>query len=239
MSPKLSDEFEVDLGSKKVRVRFTRHDRARRIIIRLDQTLNSIEDGVVVTLPVRVSINQGLEFVRDKADWILKRLGGLNPRITLANGAVVPLGGISHVICHTEEKRGLVRVKEQKILVSGGIEHLERRVRDWLKVEARSRIQFKVYKKAITLGCKPGKITIRDTRSRWGSCSYNGNLSFSWRLVMAPENILDYVVAHEVSHLIEHNHGYKFWQIVSCLTEDVAKSKEWLKTYGEGLHRIG
>ena len=239
MSKTLSEQATLHLDGRRVGVRFIRNHMARRIILRLDQSPESTEDGVVVTLPARTSVQQGINLVYEKSDWVLKRIDSLSPRVTLTNGAVVPLGGVSHVIRHTAEMRGLVQIKEQEIYVPGGIEHLERRVKDWFRGEARDRIHLKVRDKATSLGCKPGRITIRDTKSRWGSCSYNGNLSFSWRLVMAPEKILDYVVAHEVSHLVEHNHGPKFWHLVSCLTEDFADSRKWLKSHGEGLHRIG
>ena len=239
MSKALSEQSTLYLDGRRVGVRFIRNHMARRIILRLDQSTESTEDGVVVTLPTRTSVQQGLDLVHDKSDWVLKRIDSLAPRVTLSNGAVVPLGGVSHVIRHAAAMRGLVQINEQQIYVPGGIEHLERRVKDWFKGEAKDRIQLKVRDKVSFLGCKPGRITIRDTKSRWGSCSHNGNLSFSWRLVMAPENILDYVVAHEVSHLVEHNHGAKFWHLVSCLTENLADSREWLKCHGEGLHRIG
>jgi len=212
---------------------------SRRIILRLDQNPANTEDGVVVTLPKSTSVEQGLELVFDKADWILKKLDNLAPRVVFSNGSVVPLGGINYTINHTSEMRGLVEVKENKILVPGGIEHLARRVKDWLVGEATSRIQIKVHEKASILSCSPGRISIRDTKSRWGSCSYNGNLSFSWRLVMAPDSVLDYVVSHEVSHLIEHNHGPKFWSLVQSITENMVDSRKWLRSHGDGLHRIG
>ena len=239
MSKALSRQATLDLAGRRVAVRFLRNRRARRIILRLDQGRDGVEDGVVVTLPARTAPEEGLDLVRDKADWVLKRLDDQAPRVAFTDGAVVPLGGVDHVIRHTVEKRGVVRLEGQDILVAGGLEHLARRVRDWFRAEARNRIQIKVRDKAQALGCTPGRISIRDTKSRWGSCSHTGNLSFCWRLVMAPEWVLDYVVAHEVSHLAEHNHGPRFWQLVARLTGDVDGSRDWLKRYGEQLHRIG
>ncbi|MBT7944473.1 MAG: M48 family metallopeptidase, partial [Alphaproteobacteria bacterium] len=140
---------------------------------------------------------------------------------------------------HTSEKRGVVRLGFGEILVAGGQEHLARRVRDWFKGEARDRIRPLVRDKALVLGRTPGRITVRDTKSRWGSCSHDGNLSFCWRLVMAPATVLDYVVAHEVAHLVEHNHGPDFWRLVGTLTGDMDGGRDWLKRNGERLHRIG
>ena len=235
----MTRQATLDLDGRRVAVRFLRNRRARRIILRLDQGLDGAEDGVVVTLPSRTPPEEGLDLVRDKADWVLRRLDDLAPRIPFADGARVPLGGVDHVIRHTAEKRGVVRLEGCEILVAGGHEHLARRLRDWFKGQARDRIRPRVRDKAAVLGCTPGRITIRDTKSRWGSCSAEGNLSFCWRLVMAPERVLDYVVAHEVSHLAEHNHGPRFWRLVGRLTEDMDRSRDWLKRHGEHLHRIG
>lgn len=239
MQKEFCSQVILDLKGRRVGVKFIRNHLARRIIMRLDQDPEKTEDGIAITLPSRTSVEHGLNFVEDKIDWILKRLDGLAPRIPLKDGSLVPLGGVNHIISHAPEKRGLVWVEGHKIFVPGRIEHLKRRARDWFIEEARDRIQLKVYEKTSVLGNKPGRIKIRDTKSRWGSCSYNGNLSFSWRLVMAPESILDYVVAHEVSHLVEHNHSPKFWELVSSLTENMIESRKWLKINGEGLHRIG
>ncbi len=227
----------LDLSGRWVAVRFLRNRRARRIILRLDQ--DGIEDGVVVTLPARTGAEEGLDLVRDKADWVLKRLDDLAPWVAFADGAWVPLGDVDHVIRHTAEKRGVVRLEDGEILVAGRLEHLARRVLDWFRGQARDRIRLLVRDKAEAIGRTPGRVTIRDTKSRWGSCSVEGNLSFCWRLVMAPDRVLDYVVAHEVSHLAEHNHGPRFWDLVGRLTEDVDGGRDWLKLNGERLHRIG
>ncbi len=239
MARALSRQTTLDLAGRRVAVRFLRNRRARRIILRLDHGRDGAEDGVVVTLPSRTRAEEGLDLVRDKADWVLKRLDDLAPQIPFADGAVVPLGDVDYVIRHTAEKRGVVRLEPGEILVAGGLEHLPRRVRDWFRAEARDRIRPRVRDNAAVLGCSPGRITIRDTKSLWGSCSVEGNLSFCWRLVMAPEGVLDYVVAHEVSHLAEHNHGPQFWRLVGRLTQDMDGGRDWLKRHGERLHRIG
>lgn len=227
----------LDLDGRRVAVRFLRNNRARRIILRLDH--DGTEDGVVVTLPGRARAEEGLDLVRDKADWVLARLDDLAPRVAFADGAAVPLGGVDHVIRHTGEKRGVTRCANGEIFVAGGMEHLARRVRDWFRSEARARIGVLVRDKAAVLGQTPGRITVRDTKSRWGSCSHDGNLSFCWRLVMAPASVLDYVVAHEIAHLAEHNHGPEFWRLVGTLTADVGGGRAWLKRNGGRLHRIG
>ena len=148
MAKELFRLVDLDLKGRRVPVRFVRNNLSRRIILRLDQNLGNAGDGVVVTLPKRTSVEEGLNFVLKKVDWVIKRLDSLPPRIFFTNGAFVPLGGVNHTINHTGEKRGIVRVEEKKIFIPGEIDHLARRAKDWLKKEARSRIQIKVSEKA-------------------------------------------------------------------------------------------
>ena len=113
------------------------------------------------------------------------------------------------------------------------------RVEAWLRRAARAEIEPLVEEMTARLGARHGRITSRDTTSRWGSCSAKGNLGFSWRLVMAPPPVLDYVVAHEVAHLLEHNHGEQFWGHVTRLCENPETSRAWLRRSGASLHRYG
>ena len=233
-----SEVISIEFDGRRVPVTLRRNPRARRIILRVDRQGDS-GDGVSVTLPRGASRAEGMALVREKADWVLERLSELGPRVAFADGSVVPLGGADHLIRHVPGSRGAVRREGVEILVAGRIEHLGRRVRDWFRAQARSEITSRVREKAASLGRPAGRITIRDTRSRWGSCSADGNLSFCWRLVMAPVRVLDYVVAHEVAHLAEANHGPKFWQAVDGLTEDMDEARGWLRENGEALHRYG
>ncbi len=229
---------EVELFGRSVVVRFVRHRRARQLILRIDDKCEDA-DGVIVTLPYGATKTEALALVHDKADWVVNMLASRLPRIPFEDGVVVPLAGNDLRIRHVEAARGVVRCEGGEILVAGGPEHLGRRVKDWFKGEAKRHISPLVREKADTLGRQAGRISIRDTKSRWGSCSHDGNLSFCWRLVMAPVQVLDYVVAHEVAHLDEHNHGPGFWQAVARLTEDVDGPREWLRLNGEKLHRYG
>ncbi len=231
-------ETTIELSGRRVPVRLTRNVRARRIILRVDGH-GPGGDGVTVTLPRNAAQREGMALVMDKADWVLKRLAELAPRVAFSDGAVVPLCGVDHLIRHAPNVRGGVWRDGAEIFVTGGLEHLARRLKDWFRAEARRHIRPRVRDKAAALGRAAGRITIRDTKSRWGSCSHDGNLSFCWRLVMAPEGVLDYVVAHEVAHLVEPNHGTEFWRAVRGLTGDVDGSQEWLRRNGEGLHRFG
>ena len=229
------ETLSLDVGGRKVPLRMRRNPRARRLILRIDPD----NGDAVVTLPKRASRAEGLALARRKSSWIADRLDALPPRVPFADGAVVPLLGSAHLIVHSPGGGLPVRLGDGEILVGGRPEHLARRLGDWFRREARRHIATRVEAKAERLGRQAGRITIRDTRSRWGSCSASGNLSFCWRLVMAPENVLDYVVAHEVAHLEHLNHGPAFWRAAGELTEDAQTARAWLKRNGQDLRRYG
>lgn len=212
--------------------------RARRMTLRVDAKTG----GVQLTLPRGVSRREGLDFAERHRDWLLRRLADLPPAVPFHDGVEIPFLGEPHVILHAPDARRGVWRRDGEIVVSGGAEFVPRRVTDFLKREAKREIQRRAQAKAGLLPAKArplGRVILRDTRSRWGSCAQSGDLSFSWRLVLAPENVLDYVVAHEVAHLAEMNHGPGFWRLVGRLTDEVAEPKAWLRRAGAGLHRYG
>ena len=225
----------LHLDHRAVPLTVRRHPRARRIILRLAAE----GDGAVVTIPERVSFEDGVALARNHAGWILRRLAAIPPRVPFVDGAVLPFLGHDHRLRHHPRTFPAVLREGGEIIVAGRVEDLPRRVGDWLRRQGRVEIGARVGDKAATLGRAHGRITVRDTRSRWGSCSAAGNLSFSWRLVMAPADVLDYVVAHEVAHLAHRDHGRDFWRAVAGLTEDVDAGRAWLRRHGRGLHRYG
>ena len=125
------------------------------------------------------------------------------------------------------------------IAVHGLPEHAPRRVADFLKREARADLIAAAARHAAALGVAIGRVSIKDTTSRWGSCSASGDLSFSWRLVLAPPYVLDYLAAHEVAHRREMNHGPRYWENVARLFPDYKRAEAWLKAHGATLHRYG
>ena len=217
-----------------------RNPQARQLILRVESGRSADDpDKIVVTLPRRASDREALKFVRTKEDWVTGKLADLPQRITIAEGTVIPFLGADLVVVHEPAARRGVWRKDGELFVSGKPEFLPRRVTDWFNRQARLEITDRVAIKSVCIGRKAGRISVRDTRSRWGSCAANGNLSFSWRLILAPEFVLDYVIAHEVSHIVEHNHGADFWQLVDGLTPDMETAKKWLRQNGEHLHRYG
>ncbi len=126
-----------------------------------------------------------------------------------------------------------------ELLVPGDPAAFSRRVGDHLKALARADLLAAVERHAAALGRRPARVVLRDTTSRWGSCSSRGTLSFSWRLVLAPPFVLDYLAAHEVAHLAEMNHGPVFWDHCRRLCPRSDEARAWLKANGAGLHAIG
>ena len=219
-----------------VAVRFRRNPRARRLILRM------CEDGVTVTLPPGISEKSGLEFVARHAGWIRRQLAGQPAPQRFAPGNRVPVRGTPHLIEQAMSRRGgvqLVDGAEPRLVVAADAAHIARRVGDWLKAEARRDLATASSVYAEAMGTRYRRLSLRDQASRWGSCSSNGHLSYSWRLILAPAFVLDYVAAHEVAHLIEMNHSPRFWSLVRNHAPHADEARRWLKTHGPGLHSYG
>jgi predicted metal-dependent hydrolase len=160
------------------------------------------------------------------------------------HGAIVPLRGEPHRIEHRPGERGTVWVElgddgARTLCVAGEAPHIARRIRDYLKREAKRELEAASRAYAEQLGVKVKRVSVRDQASRWGSCSNTGVLSYSWRLILAPPFVLDYLAAHEVAHLVEMNHSRAFWRVVGRICPNTARAKTWLDTHGADLHRYG
>jgi predicted metal-dependent hydrolase len=223
------------LPPARLTVRWKRSARARRVSLRIDNRAAE----VVVTLPPRAGRRAGLALLTTHAAWVTQRLAALAPGVAFAPGVEVPVGGAPHVIRHVPEARGGAWIEGGAILVAGDPAFLPRRVADCLKAEARRRIAALVLRHTEALGLRARAVRIKDPSSRWGSCAPDRTLAFSWRLVMAPPFVLDYVVAHEVAHLAEMNHSARFWATVERLTPHRDAAQDWLREHGPSLLRIG
>jgi hypothetical protein len=217
------------------RVEWRRSSRARRVSLRIDPT----GGAVVVTLPTRATRKAGMALLMGHAEWVSNRLAALPEAITFTEGAAIPIVGIPHRIRHDLSARGGAFLLDQELHVTGAPEFLSRRVRDFLRQEARRRLGALVSAKAALIGIVPKRVTMKDTTSRWGSCAPDKSLALSWRLVMAPAFVQDYVVAHEVAHLRHMNHGPNFWSLVDELTPHTKAAIPWLRAEGVRLLRIG
>ncbi|MBV8889195.1 MAG: M48 family metallopeptidase [Alphaproteobacteria bacterium] len=200
--------------------------RARRMMLRVDAARRAVE----LVLPQGVAPELGLRFLAAKRGWIEARLATLPAPVAFVEGAIVPVLGVPHRIRREHDRSAPpVTIAEAEIRVRGEPEHLARRVRDHLAALARQELGVRARRLALLVGKPVARVSVRDTRSRWGSCSAKGSLSFSWRLILAPEPVLEYVVAHEVAHLVEMNHGPRFWRLVQSLVPDSAAPRAWLR----------
>ncbi len=195
----------------------------------------------MLVAPAAIARRQALDFLIRNQGWLAARIAKLPAAKPFADGETIPLLGEPHLIrADTSRLRALPSRAEGTITVPGAPDHLARRLTDFLKAEAKREIGERARLKAGRIGKRVAAVTLRDTRSRWGSCTGSGRLAFSWRLIMAPEWVLDYVVAHEVAHLGEMNHGPRFWKLCAELTDaDPKAARAWLKRNGSALHAYG
>ncbi len=220
-------------------VRVRRHRQARRYTLRI----HSATREVVLTMPPRGSLKEARAFAQKHGAWIAARLTRLPAPAPFMHGIVLPLRGVDHRIVHRCGERGTVWIEgagdERSLCVAGEAPHLARRIHDFLKREAKRDLEVASRLAAERLGVAIKRVSIRDQSSRWGSCSTTGVLSYSWRLILAPPFVLDYLAAHEVAHLIEMNHSRRFWRLVSRICPHVSRAKTWLDVNGSNLHRYG
>ena len=230
------EQLAIAHADAELPVTFVRSARARRVSLRVD----SARRRVVLTAPLRMPRESALRFASVQGGWIAARLKRLPPPLPFLDGAEIPLFGAPHRIVHRPDIRGTVWLENQEIHVAGQAEHLPRRLRDWLVAQLRQRLMPLVRAKAERLQRPVKRVSLRDSRSRWGSCGPDGGLSFSWRLVFAPSHVLDYLVAHEVAHLVHKNHGPRFWAETRALCDGPMEApRAWLRANGEILLQYG
>jgi len=196
------------------------------------------------TMPPRGSLSEAREFAEKHRAWIAARFGRLPKPAPFAHGSELPLRGVTHSIVHRRGARGTVWTEsdscgDRLLCVAGEAEHVSRRITDYLKRQAKRDVEIAAKHYAEKLGVTFRRISIRDQASRWGSCSTTGMLSFSWRLVLAPRYVLDYLAAHEIAHLVEMNHSARFWRVLRRICPDLERAKVWLDVHGTDLHRYG
>jgi predicted metal-dependent hydrolase len=227
-----------DIGAQ---VEGRRHPGARRLTLRVSRPSRA----VIVTIPVQCDLDEAGSFLNRHIEWVRERLDSLPDPVPFRDNAAMPLRGEPHRVVFTANPStrivNIVKIEGHRpqIHVPGDVETAPRRLRIWLFDEAKRDLDKRVACHAARLGLKAKRIAVRDQTSRWGSCSTTGVLSFSWRLILAPPPILDYVAAHEVAHLKEMNHGPKFWSLVEKTMPDLEHAKRWLQIYGLDLHRYG
>ncbi|MFD0911228.1 M48 family metallopeptidase [Ruegeria arenilitoris] len=216
-------------GQPPVALTLRKSARARRISLRISQ----LDGRVTLTYPKGVSESEAIGFAQSKEDWIRQHLGARPVPASVGFGETLPVEGVPRRIVPAEGRR--VSLHADQVAVPEGAE--ARRLARFLKELARDRLIEACDDYAAMLGREYSSLTLRDTRSRWGSCSAAGGLMFSWRLILAPPEILHYVAAHEVAHLAEMNHSAAFWAQVERLFGPYKAARHWLRDNGAELHR--
>lgn len=223
------------LAGAEVPLAVSRHHNARRMTLRYDAQRRQVK----LTIPPRAPLRVALAFLREKEPWLAAQMHSHPRPVPFAHGAVLPVLGQPLLLHHIEAIRGRVERQEGTLLVPCPAEALPKRVEDWLRTQLREAIIAEAREMAEMLDVKFRRVSLRDTSSRWGSCSREGNLSFCWRLVFAPREILSYLIAHEVAHLREMNHSPAFWSEVAKLHPAYKRSRQWLTDNASALHCYG
>ena len=206
--------------------------RAKHLTLRID----SKERQPILTIPPRCSQKQAIAFVQSHQEWIINGLKDLPQMQRFTSGQSISLFGKEILIQHAPEKRWGAKIENNILYVSGGSEFLHRRVKDFIKKEAQKKFLSLSQNLAVKIGCKVNDVVIKDTKSRWGSCSSLNNINYNWRLAIAPEEVIHYIVAHEVSHLVHQDHSKEFWACVEQLCPNYEKGQTWLKQHGKELY---
>src|SRR6187455_657272 len=237
--PPEPQSIEIAFDGAVYPVELRRHAQARRYTLRV----RTASRAIVLTMPMRGSLREAKAFAERCGAWIAARLKRLPDAIPFADGLALPLRGVMHRTTHRAGARGTVWTETSDagplLCVAGDRTHLARRVRDYLKREAKRDLEAASRRYAAALGVAVRRIAVRDQVSRWGSCTAAGVLSYSWRLIFAPPYVLDYLAAHEVAHLVEMNHSRRFWRVVAAICPHWQHAKGWLTANGNALHRYG
>lgn len=221
----------IELDDPRCEVRLVRNPRARRFTLRLE----SAGARAVLTVPPSVPDAETRRFLDRNAEWLRTALARQPETVTVGPGAVLPVGGrLVRVDIRPGPRRPPALQEDTLVLAGSGAEGP--RIAAWLRLRARDALLPAARGYARRLGREIAAISLRDTRSRWGSCSSSGRISFSWRLAMAPPEVLDYVAAHEAAHLVEMNHSARYWAVLEGLMPDYAHHRDWLKREGRSLH---
>ncbi len=213
--------------------------RAKRLTLRIETGGKAIR----VTIPPRLPERELDLFIARHHGWIEAQISKVPLTVAFSNGSTINIRGIAHRIVHEPAKRGTTRQDHDDhglpiLIVHGDTYHMGRRIADYLKKLAKADINGLVLLHTERIGKPANSVRFKDTTSRWGSCTSKGDLSFSWRIMMAPAEVINYLVAHEVAHLIEMNHGPDFWVLCTKLCPDTPASRAWLKRHGSALHAV-
>jgi predicted metal-dependent hydrolase len=226
------------VDGRRAPVRLIVNPRARLVSVRIDPTRRE----AIATAPSSRYLKHAAQFAAERAGWIASELARLPRGVSLAPGSFAPLRGVEHELVYVHG-RGAPRIEyglwPRLVAPAPDPALFESRLLRYFKDQARTELIDRVAHHAVTLGVKPDRIQVKELRSRWGSCSADGVLSFSWRIILAPPFVLDYLAAHETAHLREMNHSRRFWAHVRRCLPDFEQGRDWLHEHGCALHAVG
>ncbi len=219
-------------------VTLKRSKRARRLALRLDPKDRTFH----LVVPARMSLKKAERFAEEHDSWMVDKLMELPEPVPFEYGTVLPILGKNrriHIFYDKTLRKTFIDLKDKELLVTTNKEDPSGRIERHLKKLAKEELHELAIEKAAMIRKTVKTVSTRDTKSRWGSCSSDGNLSFSWRLLFAPYEALDYVVAHEVAHLKYMDHSNNFWHLCRDLSEDFFEGEYWMREHGHELMRYG
>ena len=238
-SPPTVERLQLMLAGEMREVCLRRTSKTQRYTLRLKPGTRQL----VVTMPSRGTISQARSFLTRHESWLEARVNALPEKILFTHGSIIPFQGEMHTITHMSSAKGTVWLDKDGdipvLKVAGYEEHIARRVTDFLKRSAKEKLTEVTHKYAAKLDVTILRISIKDTTSRWGSCSSQGAIAYSWRIIMAPHYVLDYLAAHEVTHRREMNHSSRFWTLLRSICSETDRAELWLKKHGRSLHEYG
>ena len=223
----LESEFDFQI---KIRKSLT----ARRITLRACQ----VTGGLRITIPPNLKTSDLRNFINKNMNWVRSNLRKLSPSVSVINGVIIPVKGKNRKILTDPNLKSSYLLKETELIIPNTKGPIQSHVKFVLKKIAEDYFRITCEHYAGMLGVKFEKISMRDPKSRWGSCSSERKLMFSWRLIMAPSEIGSYVAAHEISHLLHMNHSRKFWTVVESIYPNYCDQRDWLRENGRGLHKF-
>ncbi|TYO90484.1 M48 family metallopeptidase [Oceanicella actignis] len=225
----------IRLERPSVSVTVRRSARSRRFSL----SVSRIDGRPLLTIPEAASLDEARGFLERHAEWLSGALDRAPGALPVTEGMTLPIGGRPVVLrADPARRRGAPALSGDALLIPPSAAGPGPAVKTFLIARSRDALTPAARRHAAALGKAPARVTLRDTRSRWGSCTAEGALSFSWRLAMAPPAVQDYVAAHEAAHLVEMNHGPRFWALVERLRPDWREQRAWLRANGAALHRF-
>lgn len=213
-------------------IKVVQSNSLRKLILRID----SKERIPVLSIPKFCSQRRAVKFVNENMDWIMRSLAKLPEIKKFTDGEAFSLFGQEVIVTHRPQEKGGVWLEGNLLCVSGEKEFLHRRIKDYIRRRAADEFYMKSKALAEKIGCKLNGVVIKDTKSRWGSCSSLNNINYSWRIALAPDFVIDYLMAHEVSHLKHQDHSEDFWKCVSSLCPEWSRGNSWLRRNGKALY---